>query len=254
VKTAIEKPARTERQPLVQTWLAWSVHLLTASGAVAGMLAAVAIMEQRWIPCFAWLMVATAIDSFDGRLARLFRVKDVLPRFDGALLDNLVDYFTYVIVPALFIYMYPGMLPEGFEWIGSAIMVLTSAYQFCQADAKTDDHYFKGFPSYWNVVALYLFFLGYEPWVNFAIVAVFSVLVFVPIKYLYPSRTVRFRRLTIALSMVWGASMIALLIRHPHVPIGLVYATLLYIAYYSGMSIFMTASEARRRAIPNTGR
>lgn len=153
-----------------RTWAAWGVHAFTSCGAVAGLFAAVAVMQERWVLCFAWLGVALAIDGVDGRLARLARVSEVLPGFDGALLDNLVDYFTYVVVPALFLWR-ADLLPPRLAPVGAALVVLTSAYQFCQVDAKTADHYFKGWPSYWNVLALYLFLLGWNPWVNFGLLA-----------------------------------------------------------------------------------
>lgn len=223
--------------------LAWGVHLLTAGGALAGFMSVLAIVEERWVASLAWLMVAAAIDSFDGKLARILRVKDVLPGFDGALLDNLVDYFTYVIVPALFLCKC-GLLPDGFGLAGAAMIVLASAYQFCQIDAKTADHYFKGFPSYWNVLALYLFLLRWEPWLNFAVVTVFAALVFVPIKYLYPSRTRRLRRLTVTLAALWAASMIVLLAQYPEVPAGLLWGSFAFVAYYAGASVILSMRDA----------
>jgi len=225
--------------------LAWGVHLLTAGGALAGFLSVLAIVEERWVASLAWLMVAAAIDSFDGKLARLARVKEVLPGFDGALLDNLVDYFTYVMVPALFLYEC-GLLPNRAGLGGAALIVLASAYQFCQVDAKTADHFFKGFPSYWNVVAIYLFLLRWDPWVNLAIVTAFAVLVFVPIKYIYPSRTQRLRGLTLSLAALWAAGLIALLAQYPEAHAGLLWGSFAFVAYYAGLSVYLTVRGATK--------
>jgi phosphatidylcholine synthase len=130
-------------------------------------------------------------------------VKEVLPQFDGALLDNIVDYFTYVIVPASFLYE-TRSVPIGFNLVSAILITLASAYQFCQSDAKTDDYCFKGFPSYWNVVAFYLFMLDWPQWVNLVIIVALTVAVFVPFKYLYPSRTLIARPLNVALTAVWA--------------------------------------------------
>ena len=129
--------------------------------------------------------VALFVDGFDGTLARRVRIKETLPNFDGALLDNLVDYFTYAIVPAYFLYQ-ANLLPADFRLLAVAAMLLASAYQFCQADAKTDDHYFKGFPDYWNILVLYMFLLNSNPQINLAIMLLCVILVFVPIHYFIP--------------------------------------------------------------------
>ena len=217
---------------------AWGVHLFTASGAVWGLFALVAIAQGRWVLSF-WLMAASlAVDSFDGMLARWARVKEVTPGFNGDLLDNIVDYITYVTVPAFFIYQ-AGLLPAGWDLAAAAAISLASAYQFCQPEAKTEDHYFKGFPSYWNAAAFYLFFLNLDPWFNLAIVAVFVVLVFVPVKWIYPSRMAKWRGLTILLTILWGLCCLAILFRHPEPSQGLVYASLGYIAYYIVVSLYL---------------
>lgn len=218
--------------------LAWGVHLFTASGAVWGMLALLAIMQADWVLALSWMGIATFVDAADGTLARRFRVKEVLPGFDGALLDNMVDYFTYVIVPALFLYQ-ANLLPENLAIIGASLIILTSAYQFAQADAKTEDHYFKGFPSYWNIVAFYLLVLKLSSWANFALILFFSIMVFVPIKYVYHSRTVHFRKLTLVLSLIWGVMVVAIVILYPQTPTWLVWGSLIYVIYYVGVSLYL---------------
>jgi phosphatidylcholine synthase len=218
--------------------LAWSVHLFTATGAVWGLLAVVAIIQHQWLLAFIYMAVAIAVDGLDGTLARMFKVKGALPGFDGALLDNIVDYLNYVIVPALLLYQ-AELLPPTWDLVGVALIALSSAYQFCQSDAKTEDNYFKGFPSYWNVVVFYLFFLGLIGWVNLTIIVVLTVLVFVPIKYIYPSRMRSHQRLTLGLTVIWGAAILIALVQYPTPQPGLLWLSLLYLVYYVGMSVYL---------------
>lgn len=214
---------------------AWGVHLFTALGGAAGLLAALAVLRGDWEACFAWLGAAVLIDGLDGTFARIARVQQVLPNFDGALLDNLVDFVTYVFVPALFLYA-AGLLPEGFAVAAPAAVVVASAYQFAQADAKTADYFFKGFPSYWNIVAFYLLVLDMNPWTGLAVVLVCVILVFVPAKYAYPSRMTRYRAPTLVLTALWAASLVAMWALYPDVPRGLAWGSLAYVAYYGVVS------------------
>ena len=192
-----------EKLPLsVKKALAWSVHLFTATGAVWGFLTVLAIFEQNWRAAILWIIIAMFVDGFDGTLARWFRVKEYARQIDGALLDNILDYFNYVVVAALILIKAPNLVPARFAMACAFSILLTSAYQFTQVDAKTDDksYFFKGFPSYWNFVVLYMMLLGLNPWINLTILLICNVLVFVPIKYLYPSRNTRLRRLTLILT------------------------------------------------------
>lgn len=218
---------------------AWGVHLFTAFGGVAGLLAALAVDRGQWMICFAWLGVAVLIDAVDGTLARLARVKEIAPHLDGDLLDNLVDFITYAFVPALLLYK-AELLAEPVALAGSAAIMLSSAFQFSQADAKTDNHTFKGFPSYWNILAFYLLMLGLSPWTNFIIVAICVVLVFVPIEYAYPSRMTRFRLPTLVLSVLWAVAIVAMWVLYPDAPGWLVWGSLLYVAYYVAISLIIT--------------
>jgi phosphatidylcholine synthase len=219
--------------------LAWGVHLLTASGLICFLLAIEAGVRGNWRPAFAWLAVATLIDAVDGGLARIVRVKEVLPSFDGSLLDNLIDFVGYVFVPAFFLHHAKLLPPQYSLWV-PATVCLASAFQFCQADAKTADHYFKGFPSYWNIAVLYLLALQLKPGVNIAIVVVLIALVFLPIKYVYPSRTPEFRALTLVLTSLWGGAMFVIIMQLPQPATWLVWASLLYVGYYLGMSLYLT--------------
>lgn len=219
---------------------AWGVHLLTATGAAAGLMALFATADHRWVAALAWMGVTLAIDSVDGSLARACRVKQVLPDFDGALLDNIVDYFNYVIVPAFFLYE-AELVPLGYGLIPVLLITLASGYQFCQSDAKTPDNYFKGFPSHWNTVVFYQFMLPFSKWMNLAMILVLAVAVFIPIRYLYPSRTPFLRPLTVTLSMLWGVLLLLALIWYPDGYQGPVYVSLVYVIYYIALSLYLTA-------------
>jgi phosphatidylcholine synthase len=178
--------------------LAWGVHLFTASGAVVGLLALLAAADGDPRRAALWMLLALTIDSLDGTLARAVRVWEVVPQVDGRRLDDVVDYLNYVVVPAVFL-VRAGLLPH---WGFAALPVLASAYGFAQVQAKTDDGFFLGFPSYWNVLALYCWLLELPPAANAALLALLSPLVAVPFKYLYPSRMRALRRTNHALSVV----------------------------------------------------
>ncbi len=211
--------------------LAWSVHLFTATGAIWGFLAILAIQHHDWKAAITWMAVAMFVDGFDGMLARRFETPRLATSIDGALLDNILDYLNYVVVPVLFLWE-ADFLPAGSKlWVAIAIL-LSSAYQFTQIDAKTEDHYFKGFPCYWNVMVIYMLVLQLPTWVNLAFTIFFVILIFVPVKYLYPSRTSFLRPLTLALTFVWAILGVYGLILYPNVPKWLVEASFVYVGYY----------------------
>jgi phosphatidylcholine synthase len=224
---------------------AWFVHLFTASGAVFGLFALWAIHIENFIGAF-WLMgAALIIDGLDGLLARRFRAKEAAPKIDGELLDNMIDYFNYVLVPAFFL-LVAGLLPWGWSFVGAGVIVLASAYQFTQPQAKTDDHFFKGFPSYWNIVVFYLFFWQLSPWANLFIILLLAVLVFVPIKYVYPSRleyltTNRWLRAGVLLGAVlWGIATAGMLLAYPESRPLFAGVSIGYAIVYVLMSIYRT--------------
>jgi len=187
-----------------QKILAWCVHLYTSLGLVAAAGMAFFIVRGdadafRWV--IALMIAATFIDATDGTLARAWRVKEVLPGFDGRTLDNIVDFLNYTFLPLLFVWR-AGVLPDSLSgWL--LLPLLASAYGFSQADAKTEDHFFLGFPSYWNVVAIYLYWLQLPAWLSLLLIVVLSLLTFVPSLYLYTSYNGRFSRLTNWLLLVW---------------------------------------------------
>ena len=221
-----------------RTWqrvVAWGVHWLTASGAVVGVWCLVAIHEGRYRRAFAGMMLAVLIDAVDGPLARVAKVKEALPMFDGSKLDDLIDYLNYVVVPVVFMHS-AHLLPLGGSlWI-LTLPLVASAYRFCHASAKTQDHFFTGFPSYWNILAFYLY-AGKTPlWFNATFTVFAAIMVFVPIKYVYPGRTKPLRPLTIGLGILWGVAILIILLQLPNPLPSLVAWSLLYPIYYTVLS------------------
>ncbi len=224
---------------------AWAVHVYTASGAVLAFAMVVAAVEGRTTTVLWLFLAAMVIDGTDGLLARRLQVKETTPGFDGALLDNIVDYLTYCFAPVVLLWA-DGRLPGGV--LGGAVAclpLLASSYQFCRADAKTDDHFFLGFPSYWNVVAFYVVIFGVSPTVTAVLVAVLAVLVFVPVKYVYPSRTENWWRTNMAATAVWFVAYAVIVAQLPD-PHPLVLAvSLAYIAFYTAESLMLTLRRHR---------
>lgn len=226
--------------------LAWLVHVYTASGSVAALLAAAAAVAGDLRRAFLWLALQVFIDSSDGVLARLVRIRDRAPLVDGTRLDDIVDYVAYVFVPALMV-MTGGIVPPPAGWAVAAAMLVSSAFGFSRVDAKTADHFFTGFPSYWNIVLLYLVAMETTPAWNAAILAGLAALVFVPVRYVYPSRTPVWRGATVALGCVWGAQMVAVIVLLPDVPRGLLWTALVFPAYYVVLSLVLTRRGAGPR-------
>ena len=223
---------------------AWAVHAFTASGAVMGLAALDATVQGDYRGAFLWMIAATAVDAVDGWLARLARVGERAPGLDGKRLDDIVDYLTYVVAPA-FLLLRAGLLPAVLGWTVAAAMLLASAYGFSRTDAKTPDHFFTGFPSYWNVAALYLYVLGLSPAVNAAVLSALVLLVFVPVRYVYPSRTAAWQVPTVALGAIWAALMAGIAWRLPAVSRPAVCVSLAFPLYYLVLSLVL---YARRRA------
>lgn len=232
-------------------WLrvgAAAVHLYTAAGAVLAFLIVLAAIEGRVVDALWLVLAALIVDSTDGALARRFRVRETLPWFDGRRLDDIVDYLTYVFAPVLLLWS-AGFLPKGTGGMAvAALPLLASCYQFCRTDAKTEDHFFLGFPSYWNVVAFYAVVFSLSPVVVGAILLVCSALVFVPIRYIYPSRTIAFRQATLAMTALWLAAYAIILLRMPAHDALLGDLSLVYVLYYVGLSLYLTVKTASGRS------
>jgi phosphatidylcholine synthase len=223
--------------------VAWLAHFYTASGAVLAFLAAVDIFEHDYRTAFFWLYLQVAVDATDGILARAVRVAERTPWFNGAKLDDIVDYLCYVFIPALFVWR-SRSVPDEWAVTVAAAMLLSSAYGFNRDDAKTSDNFFTGFPSYWNIVVFYLYVARLPPGVNAAILVGLAVLVFVPIRYLYPSRGAAYQVLTNVLGVIWAVLMLVMLWQLPVVSRPVFLASLVFPAYYAIVSFVL---EARRR-------
>ncbi|MBL8094024.1 MAG: hypothetical protein JNL73_07620 [Anaerolineales bacterium] len=240
-------PTRPD-QPVVSSRFlvgrAWLVHLYTALGNIAAFSALIAITNRHPGDVFIWLAIAIFIDSTDGALARAWDVARWTPNFDGRKLDDITDYLTYVFIPMYFAHAYglvagPGVLALG-------VVLLAAAFGFCQDWAKTEDGYFTGFPNYWNIVVLYLYWFNLPLELNAFILVALAFLVFVPIKYVYATKTVFWRPVTLALGVVWGLLLLALL-RDFEQPDRLLLAlSFLYPVYYTALSFYLHFRPQRR--------
>ena len=178
------------------------VHLLTATGAVFAMLAMLAAVEEKWSLMFLWLVVAFAVDGIDGPLARKYDVKTNAPEFDGVLLDLIIDYLTYVFVPAYALFK-SGLLPGWTGWFAIIVITFASAMYFADNRMKTKDNSFSGFPGCWNMLVLVLFAVQPNFYVIVGLVALLAIAMFTPLKFIHPVRTQRWRSLSLPVALAW---------------------------------------------------
>jgi len=181
---------------------AWSVHLFTATGAVFAMLALLAASAGDWPGMFLWLVVAFVVDGIDGPLARRFGVREHAPRVDGVLLDLIIDYLTYVFIPAYAVFQ-ADLIPGWQGWVALGTITFGSAIYFADTRMKTDDNSFSGFPGCWNMVALVLFVVTPPPAVSLALIAALTAAMFLDLKFVHPVRTARWRPLTLTVAAAW---------------------------------------------------
>ena len=217
---------------------AWLAHLYTASSLVFAFFATRAVVEHRYRDAFCWLAVTVFVDATDGVLARRAKVSTRLPWFNGSKLDDIIDYLTYVFIPALIVWR-AILVPDSWTTAVVAAMLLSSAFGFNRDDAKTDDHFFLGFPSYWNIVVFYLYVAGLSLVVNGVILLTCAALVFVPIRYVYPSRTLAWQVPTLVMGAIWGVLMCVMLWRMPAVPQAVFLASLVFPVYYVILSLML---------------
>ncbi len=222
--------------------LPWAAHLYTATGAVIALLATGVTFAHNFRAAFIYLVAATLVDATDGVLARALKVKERLPHFDGARLDDIVDYLTYVFVPVLIVWQ-AELVPVAFPVC--AAMLIASAYGFGQANAKvnTGDHFFTGFPSYWNIVVIYLYLAQLAPMVNAVVLLVLALLVFVPIRYVYPSRTQALKVPTLVLGTLWAVLLTWMIWRLPATDGPWLALSLVFPVYYVVLSLWLHASR-----------
>ncbi|MFT6531217.1 MAG: phosphatidylcholine synthase [Limimaricola cinnabarinus] len=181
---------------------ALGVHLFTATGAVFAMLAMLEAVQDDWSMMFLWLVVAFAVDGVDGPLARKYDVKRNAPIFDGVLLDLIIDYLTYVFVPAFALFE-SGLLPGWTGWMAIIVITFASALYFADSRMKTKDYSFQGFPGCWNMLILVLFALSPNFWIILALVVVLAITMFLPVKFIHPVRTKRWRAVSLPMALAW---------------------------------------------------
>jgi phosphatidylcholine synthase len=235
----------------MRTFLAWCVHLYTAMGLVLAAGIAVLIVrggDESFRLAFVLMVVATMIDATDGLLARKVNVAVHTPGFDGRRLDDLIDFNTYTTLPLLLLWR-AEVLPADWGWI-LLFSLLASAYGFSQVEAKTADDYFLGFPSYWNIIAFYLYVLRFPEWWAAATLVFFAVLTFVPTPYLYPTKGSRLGRLTNALGAAWAVCLVIVLVKWNDAPRALVWGSVAFPAYY----LIVSWTTQRREREQPTGR
>jgi len=187
---------------MTQEFKALLVHLLTATGAVFAMLAMLAAVDQKWDLMFLWLVVAFAVDGVDGPLARHYAVGINCPRFDGVLLDLIIDYLTYVFIPAFALFK-SDLLPGWTGWFAIIVITYASAMYFADSRMKTDDGSFQGFPGCWNMLVLVLFAVEPSFWLIMVLVVLMAVAMFLPIKFVHPARTKRWRLVSLPVTVAW---------------------------------------------------
>jgi len=177
-------------------------HMLTATGAVFAMLALLAAAQEDWSVMFLWLVVAFFVDGIDGPLARKYDVKTNAPRFDGVLLDLIIDYLTYVFIPAFALFQ-SGLMPGWTGWFAIIMITYSSALYFADSRMKTGDNSFHGFPGCWNMLVLVLFAIEPALWVMLVLVVLLAVAMFLPLKFIHPVRTKRWRSVSLPIALAW---------------------------------------------------
>jgi phosphatidylcholine synthase len=224
-------------------WLkAWGAHGFTATGVVIAFMATIALFDDSPKACLLWLGLALAVDGVDGSLARKFNVQTVLPSFDGSVLDLVIDYLTYVFIPALFIYSYVE-LPPYTLLLSTAIILISSLFCFCNLEMKSKDNYFQGFPAAWNVVALCLYIIQPSPWLTLLTIIGLALLTLTRMKFLHPFRVRRFMPINIAVTTVWLICSALLIINHPNNGPFVMGLWLAMSAYFLGICLWRTSLE-----------
>ena len=208
----------------------WAVHIYTSLGLPINLLSLWALTQGKGKVFFCLNLLAVSIDATDGFMARKLNVKTALPQFDGAKLDDLIDYLTFTFLPISALY-YLQLIPESY-WPLLGFALISSAYGFCQTQAKTEEA-FVGFPSYWNLVVYYIFLLRPELWINVTVIIALSALTFVPIHFIYPTRTVMWQKTTLVGAVLYVITLIySALGEDPKHRLWSGYTSLIYVAYY----------------------
>ena len=190
--------------------IAWCIHLFTALGVICGFQALLSSLDKNFNAAVLWLALALFIDGVDGNLARKYKVKEILPNVDGSILDNIIDYFTYVLVPCVMLLWF-NFLPKGIDLYLVFGILICSCYTFSNNNLKTSDFYFSGFPALWNLLVLYLHILETPETTNVIIVLSLLVLTFIPIKFVHPFRVQKYKKINLFLTFLWSLSTLVIL-------------------------------------------
>ncbi|AJA90079.1 phosphatidyltransferase [Borreliella chilensis] len=181
--------------------LAWLVHIFTASGLIVGLYSIISIINGDYSLLLKLTVIGLIIDGIDGTIARKLKVKELIPEIDGALLDNITDYINYTFIPVVFFY-FGEFIEEKYKVAICIGILLSSAYQFSRTDSKTTDNYFRGFPSLWNLFVISNIIFQIEQTTNLIIMSICIVTSFIPIKFIYPSKTKELRQITIPITVI----------------------------------------------------
>ncbi|MDO5661820.1 MAG: hypothetical protein Q4G40_03920 [Brachybacterium sp.] len=233
-------PVQGTRFPLSAHVCAWAVHAFTMTGVVWALLAVKALLEGDIVAMWGWLLIALIVDGLDGSLARAARVREVVPWFDGSILDHVIDYMTWTFLPAVFVYMY---LPLGggiWQLLFAVLIAVSSVFCFCNTKMKSSDFYFVGFPAAWNVVAVSLWILHLPAWANILTVVTLSALTLVPWKYLHPFRVRELMAPNIVAVTTWMSSSAWLVVAMPDRPMLPMVAWWVSGAWFLGVSAVRT--------------
>ncbi|KGB27591.1 phosphatidylcholine synthase [Candidatus Liberibacter solanacearum] len=225
---------------------AFSVHILTACGSFCAFLGVIAAAQYRLVDMFWWIGLALIIDGFDGPIARKMRVKEVLPNWSGDTLDNIVDYLTYVILPAFALYQ-SNLLDSTGSSIAAGMIVISSAIYYAYTNMKTEEHFFSGFPAVWNMVVFFLIALNASVIVSTIVIATSTILTFAPVHFLHPIRVVRLRPLNVFVLFCWSSLGLYALLSNFQVPYWFFFS-------FSLCGIYLYSIGAILQIFPNLGK
>ena len=225
---------------------AFSVHLLTASGSFLALLSLTAAAEARWTAMFWWLGAALIVDGIDGPIARKLNVKEVLPNWSGDMLDNVIDYVTYVLIPAYALYA-SGMISAPWSFVAAGVIVVSSAIYYADTGMKTDENFFSGFPVVWNMVVFAFFVVRPPEWAVLGITFAAAIASFLPIWFLHPVRVQRLRTLNLGVTALWGVCCLIALFYHLMPPAIVVWGTAL-------TSLYLLVIGGVMQLLPSFGR
>lgn len=232
-------------------FLAWLVHFLTTCGAFLGLLAILAISTHQYIAALCYMGIAFLIDNIDGMLARLFKVNLFAYTIDGDLLDNIIGFFNYAMVPAAFILLSP-LIDPSYRFLAAALICFASCYQLTQYNARTEEQFFKGFPSYWNILIFYTYCLDLPQNITFLLIAICFIGSFIPIKYIYPSNlkyvsnNKHTQLLILLATILWNVAAGLMLFLYPKHNIIVTNYLIIYPIFYLLLSLYLTCYPLKK--------